>query len=330
MRKCFTLLICLALAASLAAPALADRDGLKVHNATASKGQTVYLTVELTESVMANSLAVEYTYNSKHLKPVPESCSWAKTGVLQDFDSRGGAGVWTTDTVADRKGGVCVLAFQVKALAVFRETEVTCTLIARGEGQEKLTFTATGKVILDCEHSYGDWTDAGALGHYQVCSSCGGKHTQNHQWDAGTVTEDPEKPGAAQTVYTCKVCGGTQAVREDTQRPADGTTPTEGDKKPSTLKPESQNGETGRDQQGSTGSQQGSTGADGHDHSGEQTATGATVSQQVLDAVLGDHAGHDHSGEDSGTKNYTGPAIAVAVTLAAAIGAMVLFVRRRK
>lgn len=335
MRKFCNFLLCLALVLALAAPVLADGDGLKVHNATAKKGQTVYMTVELTESVIGNAMAVEYTYNSRHLKPIPESCSWARTALIQDFDSRGEVGVWAVENSEDLKGGVCVLAFQVKTLAFFQQTEVACTVSVRGDDQQNKTFTATGKVIMDCEHNYGEWVDGGNLGHYRLCSNCGGKNTQNHELDEGVPMKDLDDPTLTVTVYTCKVCGGTQEHKGDGEQPYDpteeGNKPstlkpesTEDEKKPSTLKPESSDTQEGS---GQSNQQQGSTGSE---QSGQSEATGATLPQEVLDALMGDHEGHDHSQQEATPKNYTGPAIAVAVTLILLVGGMVIFIKRKR
>ena len=236
------LLLCVVMLLGLAANAHAADEGLKVHNATAKKGETVYLTVELTESVVGNALSVEYSFDSKHLKALPKSCSWARTGALQDFSKTGNKGVWTTDTATDLKGGICVLAFEVKTLAFFQSTEVSCTVVIKNSGQKSQSFTATGKIIMDCEHSYGQWIDGGLLGHYQICEKCDGKLSQSHQWDAGVVVESKKNPGMLERHYTCQVCGGPRVVQEG-PAPID---PTE-EKQPSTLKPETTATNPGQD-----------------------------------------------------------------------------------
>ena len=335
MRRILNVALCLALVLTLAAPVLADNDGLKVHNATGKKNETVYLTVELTEEVKGSALAVEYTYNTNHLKALPKSCSWARASLIQDFDLKGGVGVWGAAAEEDLKGGVCVLAFQVKALAFFQQTEVTCTVTVRGEDQESKTFTATGKVIMDCDHSFGEWTDGGNLGHYQSCSKCGGKRTENHKWDSGMPMQDQNDPDKTVTVFTCSVCGGIQennSVSQLITPPTEETT----ESKPESFETnppvpeETKDNHLHNEHQGNTGSQQNN--GQEHTHTDDQQAENATVAtlpQSVIDALMGKHEGHDHETETE-PKDYTATVIALVVVVAVLVGGMVFFLKRKK
>lgn len=357
MKKICILLMSIALLLTLSLTVFAAEDTLKIHTATAKKGETVYVTVELTESVVGNAMAVMYSCNDKHLKPVSTSCSWAKTGMLQDFDRQDTIGVWACAESIDLKGGVCILAFDVKTFARFTETEISCTISVKNGSETVGEFTATGKVVLDCEHSYGPWQDGGDLGHYRKCSLCDGNQTQSHQWNDGDLLPESETPHQQTILYTCQVCGGTKTQVKDT---GSQLFPTEKEPEETTgpvtqWNPTEQ--ETTPEHQHTEPTQQGNTQApplqdptqpttpeqDPHDHqeqpnqqeqdehAGHDHSQEGTIPQDVLDELLqqekDEHAGHDHSQENNTNRPATG--IAVLVVLAALIGGMVFLVKKK-
>lgn len=216
MRKLLKWILVPVLVLALAGTASAEGNVLKIRDVTAQKEETVYVTVELTESVVGDSVGISYTYDEKSLTLVAESCSWVRKGVLQDFDAKNHIGVWTVSQSEDLKGGVCVLAFAVNKRANFTKTEVTCTATVKDSGQTVGVYTAAGKVIMDCTHTYGQWTDGGDMGHTRTCSLCQGAQTQSHQWNEGIVTNDPSS-GANVITYTCQICGGTKTIETSQQ-----------------------------------------------------------------------------------------------------------------
>ena len=351
MRRICTLLMSIALILTLSLTVFAAEDALKIHTATAKKGETVYVTVELTESVVGNAMAVMYSCNSKHLKPVPTSCSWAKTGMLQDFDRRDTIGVWATEESTDLKGGVCVLAFEVKTFARFMETEIRCTVSVKNGSETVGEFTATGKVVLDCDHTYGDWQDGGDLGHYRKCSKCDGQQTQSHEWNDGDLLPESDNPYEQAIIYTCQICKGTKTQVQNTssqlfppEQEQEDTTPTgpvtqwkpndqettpehthteptyPGNSQDSPLQdPEHQQTTPEHDQQ------------EQDEHAGHDHTQDGTIPQDVLDDLLqqeqDEHAGHDHSQQSNADRPTTG--IAVLVVLAVLIGGMVFLLKKK-
>ncbi len=348
MKRFCILLMSIALILTLSVTAFAAEENLKIHTATAKKGETVYVTVELTESVVGNAIAVMYSCNSKHLKPVPTSCSWAKTGMLQDFDRRDTIGVWAAAESTDLKGGVCVLAFEVKTFARFAETEISCTVSVKNNSETVGEFTATGKVVLDCDHTYGDWQDGGDIGHYRKCDKCDGRQVQSHEWNDGDLLPESDNPYEQAIIYTCQVCKGTktqvkdtsnqlippETVPEETSGPMTQWKPTEEETTPVHTEPtypgnaqdsplqdpdypytEPTHGQ--HDQQDEYTEQD-------HSHDG-------TIPQDVLDDLLqqeqDEHAGHDHSQQSNADRPTTG--IAVLVVLAVLIGGMVFLLKKK-
>lgn len=206
-----------ALVAALAFSVFAQQDNLKVSNATAKKGELIYLTLELTQPTEGNTVSVKYSYDDKLLKPVVESCKWVQEGFMMNFDKANPAGVWSVQNATQLKGGLCVLAFELRDGAEFTKTEVACEVKVNNGGQNVGVYHATAKVILECVHSYGQWEDAGNLGHTQTCTLCQGQHTQSHTWDQGKQSQT-NAPGKVETLYTCTVCGGTKTVTQNKEQ----------------------------------------------------------------------------------------------------------------
>ena len=59
-------------------------------------------------------------------------------------------------------------------------------------------------------HEYGDWISDGDATHSRSCE-CGDKQTEEHSWDAGTVTVEPTTSVVGVKTFTCTVCGETKA-----------------------------------------------------------------------------------------------------------------------
>lgn len=203
MKRFIMLLLTFGLLMSISVPCFAAENDLSLSETKGGAGQVVYMVVTLNASVKANTIGVQCEFDENLLTPWPELSSWGKTGVLSAFKA-GNIGAWAGNAVEDMKGKLCVLAFQIKEKVAFSDTEVTCTVVLKNGTEEVGKYTAKGKILSNCEHKYGDWTSAGNLGHTRVCSLCGGKNTQMHQWDDGT-----EAPGQADTTIlttTCLVC----------------------------------------------------------------------------------------------------------------------------
>ena len=199
MRKWITIVLLLALISALALTGHAAQSQLSVENVTVKPGETVYLKLKLTESVTGDAVGVQYTYDSAVLKPLESSSTWARNGVLQDFDAKKGAGVWADTTASDMKGLVCTLAFKVVSKEAHFDTEITCTLIVKNKSKDVGTYTTNATVSTYCDHEYSKWEEMGTLGHTRACKHCDRKQTQSHHWDDGVTTPITGKPGMAVT-----------------------------------------------------------------------------------------------------------------------------------
>ncbi len=190
----------------------ASQSNLRMTDVQANPGDTVQITVSLTEQTRGNAVGITYTYDETRLEALPEQCSWAKKGVLQDFGSRNQDGVWAVSDPVDLKGDVCVLVFRVLDESSFTQTDVSCTLTVKNGDREVGTWQATATVAKQCSHSFDSWQDAGELGHSRSCGICQERQTQAHAWDEGTVS------GTVKTV-TCTVCAATRTEEISVQQP---------------------------------------------------------------------------------------------------------------
>lgn len=205
------MLICLLLGLLLAVNCFAAEPDLTVSDAQTQPGKIVYLAVTLNQSVKADTLGVSYSYDSKYLKPLPDSCSWSKKGMLQDFNAQG-KGVWTTGAATQLEGELCVLAFRVLDDADFSATEVNCTVVVKNGSQTVAEHQAKGVVTQVCAHTYGKWEQFNEQMHRHTCSKCGATASQSHRWGNGTVKDDPKNPGKKITEFQCGTCGAKKTV----------------------------------------------------------------------------------------------------------------------
>ena len=224
MRKWILLTITVMLVWALALTGYAAPNQLTMPDANAQTGQVIFLPVTLDAQISGDTMSITYSFDSKLLEAIPDSCKWEKNGILFDFNNKNG-GVWTSKTPISLKGTVCTLAFRVRPDADFTDTRVSCTLVVFRNNEEVGQYQAQAKVGLSCSHKYSVWKDGGAAGHSRSCSLCGALQTQAHSWDAGKLSPDPHRPGVQQKTFTCSACGGTKSVAVEAEH--EQATPTE-------------------------------------------------------------------------------------------------------
>ncbi len=194
---------------------------LSVSGAQGRVGDVVYLTVTLNQPVVGNTLGISYTYDAAVLEPLPDRCTWAEKGVIQDFGDEGN-GVWTVEVAKQLSGDLFTLAFRLKAVPQAGNTPVTCRVTVKNGPQEMGKFSATGSVAVICEHQFPDtWENDSNIGHARRCGLCGSIQTQSHVWSEVVISSHPTDPALRLHTYTCTVCGG----QRQTVLPAEQTMP---------------------------------------------------------------------------------------------------------
>lgn len=206
MRKCVAVIVLMVLVCSLHTVALGAENELLIENVTVQKGETVYVTWKLSQSVAADAVAVIFSYDKAVLKPLESSSTWAEKGLIQAFDMVKGTGVWTAAQPVLFSGEVCSVAFQVITKEAHFDTEVTCTLRLKNGGNDIGEFTTTAWVSSACEHSFGQWSSNGSFNHGRVCALCERKQSAPHNWKAGKTVDDPDNVNKKITTFTCEDC----------------------------------------------------------------------------------------------------------------------------
>jgi len=232
MRKWIVAVMLAATVFMLAAPVWGAETGLEIPDVTLKPGETVYLTFKLKKPVTGTSIAVTYTCDREILKPIESSSTWEQKGMLQDFDTYKMTGVWAAQQAVELKGDICTVAFRVVTEQAHFDTKVTCTVKVKNGAEEVAGFTEEVLVSTACDHSYGDWTEAGSVSHQLTCSICSRKQQQAHKWDNGT--EGKDQNNAQIILFCCAECGakkevpyvsGTNPTGGQSTEPTQGTKP---------------------------------------------------------------------------------------------------------
>lgn len=363
MRRLVTLLLLLVMIAGLAGEAYAAQTGITLTDGSGQPGDTVYLAVSLKETVTGDSIGISYSYDPAVLEAVPGSCYWNVSGVLQDFNDQN-QGVWAAGQGTKLTGTLCVLAFRILPNANFTECDVSCTVYIQNNAKEVGNYTAQSTIFYGCSHKFGDWQDAGSVGHSRVCPLCQDTQTQSHIRDNGIVKENTESTQTDWKVYTCTVCGAKEQVvipkehtYPDATEPQESlppihTAPTEPEQgnRPDSTQPTNPN-QSNRPSQDNQENQNNdptnpfrdyntpSTGENGdHQHSSDQIHDGMEEEAPLIIPANQDnsqadpHSGHDHSadGQVVSRQERQWNILLVVVILAAMIGGGTYYLKKKK
>lgn len=290
MKKSIILAVVLVLLCNMAIAGYATQDGLVIADAPAVPGEVVYLKLCLTQAMRVDALGVTFTFDDQSLELVEEECSWAKQGVLQDFDRRKKAGVWADSKVTEFTGEVCTLAFRVITEKQYFDTTVSCTLVLKNGAEDVGRVQADARVFSECAHEFGGWTDKGETGHQHICRLCQTAALAPHSWKLDMTKVDPARPDVSISVFVCVDCGAKRSQEHDKNQ--DPTSPeTQGPTQPSSPQ--------------------------GNGNSGTNATTPS-----------GDHTGHNH-GTLIPDAEWFGVA-AVFGIVAVLVGAAVFFVKKKR
>lgn len=212
MKRLFLAVLAVTLMWSLSANCIAADNTVTLTDTKGGPGQTVYLTLELQESVKAAAIGVHCQYDSSLLEALPELCTWEIKSTLSAFE-KDNKGVWAVENAEDIQGKLCVLAFRIRDNVAFDQTEVTCTVVIKDGAEEKVRTTVSGMIFCQCTHNYGSWESNDNSSHIRICSLCGGKNTQTHNWDNGVKEIQPD--GRVLLIKTCTVCKARTATELD-------------------------------------------------------------------------------------------------------------------
>lgn len=197
MRKILIFLSVTLLLVAMAVPAFAAGNAsLIVSKSSAYRGDTVTVTVYVSNISSAQTGGIEVTYSSG-LELVKGE--WLLTGALMtNFDNSSKDGVFALDAPQNLKGNVFRLTFKVKTNAAYGKNTVSVNM-RTNKGDVKLDKAATIEVV--CKHQWSAWAKWSATHHHRKCSLCG-------------KTEDVAHTYSNACDASCNVCGTTRTVGE--------------------------------------------------------------------------------------------------------------------
>ena len=184
--------------------------GVTIQGAEAAVGEIVYLPLSLEETQEANTVGIGLTFDRSAMEFVASRSTWSISGTIQNFDRQKEYALWADSKTQSLSGELCRLAFRLKEGAKASQCRVTCSIVVKIDSQEVASYTATGEITLQCQHSYGEWMRLNDNTHSRTCQLCGSEEYSAHEWDEGTVTKEPTQTQTGMRVYTCQVCGAQQ------------------------------------------------------------------------------------------------------------------------
>ena len=216
MKKVVSILLMLALVASLSVAAFAagETGTVSVSTVEANPGETVTVEVAIDTNPGVCALQIKVNYDETAL-------------VLDEMTASGiNGGVWTVekwalwDNTADSTytGTVLTLTFTVKEGAEIGSYAVSVDVAAVNYDEEDVAFTATaGAVKVDCDHVWGEWTvvtpaTCTTVGEEKRVCTLDADHVEtreipmlDHTWGAYEHDENGHW-------RTCEVCGTVSEV----------------------------------------------------------------------------------------------------------------------
>ena len=222
MKKLLSFFIVLAmLCGLLAVPASASGNGsLQMGLASGNRGDTVTLSVYLSSNPGLVTMTIRVSYDTSVLRLTNVS----NPGLLVGAQLNTGYGSPYTISWVDgattanntQTGTIATFTFKILDNAKLGESIVTLQFVdSYDTDYRENSFTATsGKVIVTCSHTYGNWGDAGNDQHSRTCSVCSAKETASHTWNSGVITKIATCKDAGTKTYTCTTCNAikTQSV----------------------------------------------------------------------------------------------------------------------
>ena len=217
MKKVLSFLIVLViLCAVLAVPASAAGSGsVSMGSAGGNRGDTVTLYVNLNSNPGLVTMTIKVSYDTSVLQLTNVS----DTGLLVGAQLSTSYGSpytisWVdgaTTTNNTKTGTIAAFTFKILDNAQFGDSIVKLQFVDSYDTdyQENSFSASSGKVTVQCNHSYSIWCDGGAGEHRRICTICAAKESEKHTWDSGNITKEPTCKENGTRIFTCTACNTT-------------------------------------------------------------------------------------------------------------------------
>ena len=218
MKKVISFLVILVvLCGVLAVPVSAAGSGsLRMGTAEGNPGDTVTLHVDLNSNPGLVTMTIRVSYDTSVLQLINVSNPGLLVGAQLNTSYGSPYTIsWVDGATAannTKTGTIAAFTFKILDNAKLGDSMVSLQFIDSYDVnyQENSFFAASGKVSVQCKHSYGAWSDAGNGQHSRICSSCSGKDTASHTWNGGTITKQATCKEAGIKLYACTTCIATK------------------------------------------------------------------------------------------------------------------------
>lgn len=221
MKKLITVMLALVLCVGMLSvvASAAGTPALTVSSATGAAGESVEVTVKLSNNPGIAMLEFGVDYDSSRLELEGMTTS-GLDGAMATTNY-----IWVTTNAADStyEGKILTIKFKVKADAAPGEASVKLTGINCGNWAEEVisVSASAGKVTLACDHVWGEWTVTKEANctekgeKTRTCSACGEVETKaidalGHTWGEWKVTKEATCKAKGEKTRTCEVCGETE------------------------------------------------------------------------------------------------------------------------
>ena len=210
MKKLTSLFLVIVMLALLVVPALAASGSvsLAASNTSLSRGDTFTVTATLNSSDAIAMGTVLLKYDSNVFEMASGTCHVTGANPAQVLPAQK-VGTFMLGSPTVVSGKIFTFNMKVKDTAAFGDYTISSNASIGVSNGEPIS-SGSVKVSVVCSHSYGDWTQKDDTDHQQTCSICNDVKTENHAWDAGTVTTPATCKDPGQKTLTCSVCGATK------------------------------------------------------------------------------------------------------------------------
>lgn len=211
MRKIYSFLWILLLVAVLALPVQAVSGSVSIGASatTLYRADTFSVTATLSTADVIALGTVKLSYNTDALEMTGGVCHVANAAMTQVLPAQGAGTFMLSGEPEAISGVIFTFYFKVKDNAPFGSYTISSsTSIGVDAGQSISSGAAT--VTIACRHAYDSCNRIDDNAHELVCSGCGDRVTENHNWDSGTVTEPADCKKTGNRHHTCSSCGATK------------------------------------------------------------------------------------------------------------------------
>lgn len=209
MKKWIALVVCLLTLTVFTIPASAAGSvsfSASASQSTVEKGGSFTISVSVSGNTEVTNAGVYLDYDSSVFEYVSGNCTVSGA----TFADASGGLVYVYENPTVYSGSVGTLTLKVKNTAKPGVYMISGSASAKCVNDTVYASGFSVRITVPCtEHNYGSWTPAGD-GHQKVCSECGDKLTQAHNWDNGEITVKATCAAEGTKTYTCTDCKATK------------------------------------------------------------------------------------------------------------------------